>query len=150
MPPLPQLNAPHGSDHTTPDLPKGFATSLCHTVTDSGHARAELILEPAELGRMRFDIVSHGDQLQVTLAAERPETLVLLRRHADDLRQEFRAAGMDAGTLSFSQWGQSGQGSAKPDPAADNAADDTTHPVLSEPIPVPRPRVAGAGLDLRL
>ncbi len=150
MQPLPQPNAPHGSDHTTADLPKGFATSLCHTVTNSGHARAELILEPAELGRMRFDIVSHGDQLQVTLAAERPETLVLLRRHAEDLRQEFRAAGMDPGTLSFSQWGQPGQGSAKPDPSAVTAADDLTHPVSPEPIPVPRPRVAGAGLDLRL
>ena len=99
---------------------------------------------------MRFDIVSHGDQLQVTLAAERPETLVLLRRHAEDLRQEFRAAGMDPGTLSFSQWGQPGQGSGKPDPSAVTAADDMTHPVLSEPIPVPRLRVAGAGLDLRL
>ena len=156
--PLPQLQmaalphnaTPHGADHTARDLPKGFTTTLAHSINDSGHARAELILEPAELGRMRFDMVTQGDQVQITLAAERPDTLELLRRHADDLRQEFRASGIDTGSLSFGQWGQQGQGASKPDAPSGFAADDPIIPTPSEPIPAPRASVAGTGLDLRL
>ena len=131
-------------------MPRGFSATLAHSVLDSGHSRAELILEPAELGRLRFELVTQGDQVQVNLAAERPETLDLLRRHADELRQEFRASGLDAGTLSFGQWGKGRDDRAFPDqPGAATAADDPLPLTLLLPS-VPRNPVSGMGLDMRL
>lgn len=115
--------------------------------------RAELVMDPPELGRLRFDMVTRGDQVQVTLAAERPETLDMLRRHAEALRQEFRASGLDAGALSFGQWGGNGawgQGAeaGTPDLTGASAPDD---PPIAAPDALVSPRrAAGAGLDLRL
>lgn len=143
----------HGSvagDHAHHILPRGFSTTLAHSVAESGHSRAELILQPAELGRLRFDLVTQGDQVQVTLAAERPETLDLLRRHADELRQEFKASGLDAGTLSFGQWGNRGEQHAAPDPQGFDVAAEATPSLPPVTRSAPRLPVSGSGLDLRL
>ena len=137
-------------DHGHHPLPKGFSTGLAHSVLTTGQNRAELILEPVELGRLRFDLVTQGDQVQVILAAERPETLDLLRRHADELKQEFKASGLDTGTLSFSQWGKGGDDRAGPAlPLMDKAPDDLP-PVTPAPSSAPGSTVSGSGLDLRL
>ncbi len=137
------------ADHAHHAMPKGFSITLAHSVLDSGHSRAELILEPAELGRLRFDLVTHGDQVQVTLAAERPETLDLLRRNADELRQEFKASGLDIGSLSFGQWGNKRDERAVPDQQRMDAFED---PLAITPATLSAQRrpVSGSGLDLRL
>ena len=138
------------AEHAHHSLPKGFSSNLAHSVLDSGHSRAELILEPAELGRLRFDLVTTGDQVQVNLSAERPETLDLLRRHADELRQEFRASGLDTCTLSFGQWGKGAGDRAVPDqPGAEIAPDDPL-PFATLTLSTSRRPVSGSGLDLRL
>lgn len=67
----------------------------------------EMLLNPAELGHLRFEIHQNGDQVQVLLSTERPETLELLRRNADHLVSEFRNAGFAGASLSFGQWGRS-------------------------------------------
>lgn len=132
-------------------LPPGFSSGLAHAVAGSGHSRAELILDPAELGRLRFDILTQGSQVQINLSAERPETLDLLRRHSEELRQEFQAAGFDTGTLNFGQWNQKGQDRAAPamPPGAEMLSE--RQPALDLPAqPALRVGPPGAGLDLRL
>ena len=67
-----------GAALTRPDrgshaLPKTFSTTLARSITESGHSRAELILEPAELGRLRFDLVTLGDQVQVSSPPNDPK-----------------------------------------------------------------------------
>lgn len=143
--------AAKSADTLSRSLPKRTSASLVQSVATRGRSRAEVVLEPAELGRVRFDIATHGDTVQVTLLVERPETLDLLRRHVEELRQEFRAAGFDTGSLSFGQWGQRGEGRASPDLAGSEVfADEAMElaPVTAPPQP-PRPSL-GAGLDLRL
>ena len=112
-----------------------------------GHSHAELLMNPAELGRIRFDLITQGDQVQVTLSVERPETLDLLRANTEALRQEFRAAGLTADTLNFGQWSQ------RP-PARDQSAappDQAAPALLPQAIPAPyiKPPSTSA-LDLRL
>lgn len=112
-----------------------------------GHSHAELLMNPAELGRIRFDLITQGDQVQVTLSVERPETLDLLRANTEALRQEFRAAGLTADTLNFGQWSQ------RP-PARDQSAappDQATPALPPHAIPTPynKPPSTSA-LDLRL
>jgi hypothetical protein len=112
-----------------------------------GHSHAELLMNPAELGRIRFDLITQGDQVQVTLSVERPETLDLLRANTEALRQEFRAAGLTADTLNFGQWSQ------RP-PARDQTAappDQAAPAQLPHAIPAPYIKPPStSGLDLRL
>ena len=62
----------------------------------------EIRLDPEELGRVQFTLQAEGDSLRVMIAVERPETLDLLRRHADLLTQSLRDAGYGGASLSFS------------------------------------------------
>ena len=120
---------------------------LHHPTPREGHSHAEVSMNPAELGRIRFEMITQGDQVQVTLSVERPETLDLLRTNAEALRQEFREAGLNADTLTFGQWAQRApprdQAEAPPEPAASAA------PPLAIPTPYVKP-VSTSGLDLRL
>lgn len=127
------------------------AGALAALIRDSGAQvagdarRIELVLTPEDLGRIRFDLTPGRDGLQVTLAAERPETLDLLRRHAGDLLAELEAAGYGGATLNF------GCGGNPPAAAAPEPGPEPPDTPPTAPLPQPRPvlRAAG-GLDLRL
>lgn len=128
------------------------AGALAALIRDSGAQvagdarRIELVLTPEDLGRIRFDLTPGRDGLQVTLAAERPETLDLLRRHAGDLLAELEAAGYGGATLNFGSGGNAPAAFAAPEPGP-----EPTETPPTAPLPQPRPvlRAAG-GLDLRL
>ncbi|WP_304617518.1 flagellar hook-length control protein FliK [Paracoccus sp. (in: a-proteobacteria)] len=60
----------------------------------------EIALSPDELGRVSIS-VSGQDRPVIVIMAERPETLDLLRRNADQLGAELRDAGLDGSALSF-------------------------------------------------
>ncbi len=130
-------------------VPKGLAVALVKSAVCNDPGRVELTLDPIELGKVRFALVHSGDQIQVTLSVERPETLDLLRRHADELRADFRDAGFQGASFSFNQFGQ-----GKPDPQRSGAPDPdfTATDPESQPAaqPFQRERLAGQGLDLRL
>lgn len=120
---------------------------LQHGAARSGQSHAELLMNPAELGRIRFDLITQGDQVQVTLAVERPETLDLLRANAEALRQEFRAAGLNADTLNFGQWSQRTPRQAQPEVSFEQAV------FAAAPQAIPFSHVthrSTSGLDLRL
>jgi hypothetical protein len=148
-PPMRSEHQPASLNMLLPTLPQGVASlregqSLPHKLPEtiakacasaSGDEPVELLLDPAELGRLRFEMTTTGDRVQVNLSVERGETLDLLRRNVDVLRNEFREAGFDASTLTFGQWGKSGDGetptarSPIPDddlPAKDPAAQPTS------------------------
>ena len=126
-----------------------FPANLAATVTSADRDRVEVSLDPVELGRLRFDIRHNGDLVQVNLSVERPETMDLMRRHADQLLAELRAAGFAGASLSFSQWGQGQADRNKPDapPPPETAAPNG--PVPAPTIPL-RAAQTGQGLDLRL
>lgn len=116
-------------------------------VTGSG-GKLEVQLEPEELGRVRFhmQISEHGVALQVS--ADRPDTLDLLRRNADQLARLLTEAGYQGSTLSFSgqRRGGASQGrSGRPDHHVPDGAAAQGAPQAKAPA-----RVAAAGLDLRL
>lgn len=113
----------------------------------------EIRLDPEELGRVKIALHQEGDALRVTVQAERPETLDLLRRHGDRLAQELRGAGYEGASMSFGGWSQ-GEGRPSPDLAGHDAilADPSTAllPAGSPPASAPLLRAAGPGLNLRL
>lgn len=114
----------------------------------SAPGRTELVLSPEELGRIRFDLRSSPDGLSVTLSADRPETLELLRRHATELRAELSAAGYDLASLDFGTSGGTPENSAT---QASGAWMPDEPAVEQSPPPAPSYRRSmSGGLDLRL
>lgn len=71
----------------------------------------DLALDPEELGKVRLKLVTQDGTSVLTIHAERPETLDLMRRHVATLEQDLRAQGHESLTLRFS--GGSGQGSGQ-------------------------------------
>jgi len=125
-----------------------WRAQLAEIATIQPDKTVELALAPEELGRLRVTMTQDGDTIRVTLIAERPETLDLLRRHADQLGQEFRQAGFASASFTFGQWG----GNAGPPPAPLTEPSPLGDSLLP-PVPFSRSSAvlsAEAGLDLRL
>lgn len=115
----------------------------------TGADSVEIALDPEELGRVQMNLKTRGDVLTLTIIAERPETVDLMRRHIDQLSSEFRQMGYVDVTFSFggSHTGAHGdphQGSGEAGPSSETA--ETDHP----DTPEDRPRIAASGLDMRL
>ncbi|MEL7116941.1 MAG: flagellar hook-length control protein FliK, partial [Pseudomonadota bacterium] len=69
----------------------------------------EIALKPEELGRVRMLITLADGALQVSLAAERPETADLMRRNLDILAQDFRELGYQDVSFDFGTQSQQHQ-----------------------------------------
>lgn len=133
-----------------PDLPQ----VLVGHATKAAEAPIELLLNPEELGRLRFEMVQNGDQMKVVLSAERPETLDMLRKHVDQLLNEFKQAGFSSASLAFGQWGQ-GSPTPSKSPATQDRFEGANDIVEGSQESARHPhRSAGnssaLGLDLRL
>lgn len=132
-------------------LRKPLVPALVELGRDAGSDSVELSLAPNELGRLRMSLAQDGGSVLVLLSAERPETIELIRRHADQLTQEFRQAGFSGATLSFGQWG-GGAGAARPQLPADPPALAPPR-LMADALPLnpdPRLRPSATGLDLRI
>lgn len=112
--------------------------------------RVELSLSPEELGRVTLTLETRGENLALSVQADRPETLDLLRRNLPDLARELRDIGY--GALSFSFSGQDPQGQqqrlAQDMRSSGFFDDDLIQP--SNPTLGAMPHRTGGGVDIRL
>ena len=128
--------------------PEGVTQQVAHLILSHAEDRAELLLDPAELGRLRFEITQRGEGVQIVVMAERPETMDLLRRHADQLLDDLQAMGFSGSALGFGNWNGPPQQFQPPLPEAERVQ---TPFAVAVPFPTPPPpRDAVGGLDLRL
>ena len=110
----------------------------------------QIALSPEELGRLTISVRHEGDFVHVTLTAERPETLDLLRRHSGDLLADLRQSGFSGATFSFGQNGQDQKAGTSNAPLAVPGHAPVLAPLPAPDHPTPARAHAGAGLDLRL
>lgn len=158
--PLPQLEATApdrllpepaqpGSPHRTPlAAHRPVPEQIAQVVRQVAEGSVEIRLSPEELGRVRMTLLPREDGLAVTLTADRPETLDLMRRHGSELNRALTAAGYETVDLTFSGGGAR-RGGGEPEPAAGD-----------DPLVMPEGEMAAsgparggsgsAGLDLRL
>ncbi len=154
--PLPQPNG--AAEAMQPDpiaLPPRLGADLIALTKSPPHGPVEILLNPEELGHLRFEIHQKADQLRVVLSVERPETMDLLRRNADHLLGEFRAAGFPGASLSFGQWDhQNSNPRAAPDPHPPPPPPqdwDFDPPPPPPPLRRQSPEIAAStGLNIRL
>ncbi len=136
--------------------PAGPAQQVADAVRQ-GFARGsvDIALHPEELGRVRLSFSPAEAGLTITIQADRPETLDLLRRHADLLGNDLRQQGF--GTISFefgAQGGRDGRGADTRMPALSSgeiaAADGTVQNDPVSPAIQTLQTAPSGGLDLRL
>ena len=134
--------------------PRALALQIATALGRASEGSIDLALHPRELGRLRLSLAPTEQGLVVTVTADRPETLDLMRRHAAELGQDLRAMGFRDVDLNFSGTGPDhfrGQ-------AAPAGRDDTRIPDGSPPVADPGPSrpvaavqaVRVSGLDIRL
>lgn len=112
----------------------------------------EIQMSPEELGRVRMALSTSESGVTLVITAERPETLDLMRRHIDQLAQDFRRMGYENIGFEFRNGGSGAQGghtgSGKSvDLQSDldgNATPQETESTATQP------RSATSGLDLRV
>lgn len=124
-----------------------------------GLARAQngtttLTLSPEELGRVNLSFQQDAqtqDRLVVMLNFDRPETMDLFRRHADQLADALRAAGFAGVQIGFGGAGTGGteHGAATAE-ASDSLPDGTSSTKDLTPLPAPSRPLGHGALDLRL
>jgi hypothetical protein len=131
--------------------PANVTAQIMPLVRAAQNGPVEVLLNPAELGHLRFEIVQKGDQVQVILTAERPETLEMLRRNGEQLVQEMRSAGFSGASISYGQWGQGAASGGKPTAGfAPESDDDSAQIQQLAPLRPARALDSSRALNLRL
>jgi flagellar hook-length control protein FliK len=132
-----------------------IAASLPRPISDMGSGTLELALDPPELGRVRMTLVEAGGVMTLSIVADRPETVELMRRHMDILAQEFSRAGLDAPNVRVGTgWDGSGaapdRDAAPPQRGHPEPGTDTVPGAPHAPAPWLPPNDPTRALDLRL
>jgi hypothetical protein len=142
----------HTAGQTLPNLPQ-LASQITAALVSRPDGQVEISLSPDELGHLRLTLQPDSkdpDRVVVTLVFDRPDTLDLFRRNADQLADALRAAGYEAADLSFGHSG--GQGPRTDHPAAsgqDTGAADSGQTMTADASPS-RGHAPDGTLDLRL
>ena len=116
----------------------------------------EIALSPEELGKVRLSLqMTEGQSLQIVVAAERAETLELLRRNIDSLMNEFKELGYENNGFSFQSFDQNADGDQGTFSQEEGHPHATTAQNSERPAPsnddVSRITLgAGRGIDIRL
>lgn len=132
---------------STVDTARRVAAQISDAVPRGRDGIVELTLNPVELGRVRLSLTSSDGAMAVTILAERPETLDLMRRHIDLLAQEFRDMGYASASFSFE--GERDQ--PAPTATAEPVASAGPAPVVTESATaMNRPPAETDRVDIRL
>lgn len=149
---------PSAAAGTTPPAPgaeaaRGPALQIAETLR-LGPGTFDVTLHPEELGKLTVTVTAEDGKLTVLVAADRADTLDLLRRNADLLSTEAARSGFTDLDLSFSEHRQP-PGDQAPAPVDMQGSDAPEALPASSPAALrsgaaPDMIPAAAGLDLRL
>lgn len=90
-----------GATHRV-ETPRMIATQLAEAFAAKGERNMEVSLNPEELGRVKMRVSTSETGIVMTIQTERPETGDLMRRHINELAEEFRKMGFQDISFEFS------------------------------------------------
>ncbi|MEX0283418.1 MAG: flagellar hook-length control protein FliK [Paracoccaceae bacterium] len=131
-----------------------FATQIAEILMSQSGRRVDIALQPEELGRVRMTLGLADGSTTIVIAAERQETLDLMRRHADALSEALRALGHNHVSFDFQHQSSTEAGPDRDDretPANGTADGSENSEAIALTIPL-RNASPGmeTGLDIRL
>ncbi|WP_394155469.1 flagellar hook-length control protein FliK [Loktanella salsilacus] len=138
----------------TPLLAQHVAQQLSVSVRQASDRTTEIALDPVELGRVQMQIKATDQSIVLTIMADRPETVDLMRRNIDILNHEFKTLGYTSVTLNFSSgqdnagFGMSGE-TGSDNHAGSGEAELTSIFDAVDAAPADPLRNADGSLDLR-
>jgi len=135
-----------------PETPRMVAAQMAGALISAQNNKVGIALNPEELGRVRMVLTTTDTGVAISITAERPETLDLMRRHIDQLAEEFRSLGYSDIGFEFAEGDARGQFDNE---STNNPPDGLTlpgsDPNTSESAPLlPARAMSSGGLDLRL
>ncbi|WP_220269842.1 flagellar hook-length control protein FliK [Paracoccus lutimaris] len=135
----------------TAHAPQNVLRQIALHAADHDGDRIEVTLSPDELGKVRLVILG-GERPAVAVYADNPQTLDLLRRHADLLARELRDTGFSGADLSFADnAGTGGRHGAAQSTSQAIHAEDRAMSSTEQPAPQAPPRsISGARIDIRI
>lgn len=129
--------------------PARFAARVAGMLITSSAGQTEIALQPEELGRVRLNLSVTDRHATIVIMADRPETLDLMRRHANTLADTFRDLGHESVSFDFRSEGDSQAPPAHPQRNAsggENPAPESPQHLAKTDRQAPSVQ----GLDLRL
>ena len=148
--------ATHSLGVSRTDFGRHVAAQVIDVLPSRADRPVEISLNPEELGRVRMTVITGDSGVTLSIVAERPETLDLLRRHIDQLATELRRLGYESPSFEFSG-SDSGQRGSDQDtdahtgvPMTTGETDELPPTTTSPPEPTATPARAASGLDLRV
>ena len=147
----------HSSTQNGRTIALHVASQLAQAAVQTTSGTTDITLNPKELGHVKLSLQAVDGTMYVAIAAERPETAELMRRHIDSLAQEFRGLGYQ--DVSFSFAGRQGGNGSGPDPGFGQSGSPEQEQLTESSAELPADRyiprraaaqTGGTGLDLRL
>ena len=136
---------------TRPDLPANIARQLAEVVQQMPNRPVEITLKPQELGSVRLTVQHAEAGIVVHLTAERPETLDLMRRHIDQLGQDFQALGYSNISFSFGGEDQGSNTDAESEKGGSSSSSRTGNETIADtPTEIHLAAGPAGGVDLRV
>ncbi|WP_295537283.1 flagellar hook-length control protein FliK [uncultured Thioclava sp.] len=138
----------------TPNMAQSVSRQVAIAVAQMPDQPVEIALSPEELGRVRLVLHASEHGMVVSVQAERPETLDLMRRNIGMLAADMRDLGYSELNFTFSDHPQ--QQSRHPEPEASSEMlsrrgdRNTDAPATVRPPPMTPLAENASGLDLRI
>ena len=113
----------------------------------------DITLKPAELGQVTISLLSGDTGIYVSIIADRPETLELMRRNVDLLTQDFHDIGYEDTTFSFAESDKQDKDNDGKDTNGQSATEKlNTLAIATDSVPDSQAShsTRSGGLDLRL
>ena len=141
-----------GTTHR-PETPRLVAVQLAEALAAKGERNIDVALSPEELGRVKMRVSTTDSSVIVTITTERPETGDLMRRHIDELSEEFRRMGFEDISFEFGGEGMPGDGSEQRDSldsGSSGASDGSPIADNVQEAAQQNLRLGESGLDMRI
>lgn len=96
-----------------PEIAAHVAQQIAQAMKASNGKSVEIALNPVELGRVRMVLSPSDAGITLSILADRPDTLDLMRRNIDDLSKSFSELGYEDISFSFGQNDQTADGDSQ-------------------------------------
>ena len=139
-----------------PEVAREIARQIAPSIVATADGAVDIALSPKELGHVRMSLSLSESGVTLIVSGERPETIDLMRRHAEELSATFKEMGYENISFSFSTDGNAGTSQGQSDEggsgsSATMAGDDPLlTSVSAQNDATPQPSVSDGGLDLRM
>ena len=131
------------------DVPKAITAQMAEAVRSNANGSFEVKLSPEELGRVKLSLSPTEAGLTVTILAERPETMDLIRRNLEIFAQDLRQQGHQSIHFQFGSNENSSQQSYVTESLDEESSVTEEHRLVDVPT-TPKMMTVDGRLDLRL